>query len=40
MFEEPIMTKEYFFGLCDTFRSPHIWKNENNQWILRSTVFK
>lgn len=40
VFEEPIMTREYFNNLCDSFRSPHIWKREKNQWVIRSTVFK
>ncbi|MCH9770279.1 MAG: N-acetyl sugar amidotransferase [Gammaproteobacteria bacterium] len=35
MFEEPIMTREYFNLLCDNFRSPHLWKHENGQWALR-----
>jgi N-acetyl sugar amidotransferase len=39
MFEHPEMDKEYFQTLCDNFRSPHIWKNENGQWKLRQTVF-
>jgi hypothetical protein len=40
VFEEPIMTREYFNNLCDSFRSPHIWKREKNQWVIRSAVFK
>lgn len=39
MFEEPIMTKEYFDNLADQFRSPHLWKNENGQWKLRRTIY-
>jgi len=35
MFEEPIMTREYFDLLADNFRSPHIWKFVNGEWKLR-----
>ena len=30
--------KDYFFELCDKFRSPHIWKKNKNIWKLRHTV--
>ncbi|MEY8333915.1 N-acetyl sugar amidotransferase [Lachnospiraceae bacterium 47-T17] len=39
MFEQPLMDKEYFMHLCDRFRSPHIWKYVNGEWLLRSTVY-
>lgn len=39
MFEQPEMDREYFERLTDTFRSPHLWKFEGNQWKLRHTVF-
>jgi N-acetyl sugar amidotransferase len=39
MFEQPIMTRDYFDDLCNTFRSPHLWKKGSDGWILRSTVF-
>ncbi len=29
---------EKFIGLCDKFRSPHLWKKENGQWKLRHQV--
>ena len=29
------MTQEEFFNLCDEFRSPHLWKIENDHWVLR-----
>jgi N-acetyl sugar amidotransferase len=32
------MKPERFLELCDRFRSPHLWKQENGQWILRHTV--
>ena len=34
-FEEPTFTLQYFNDLCDTFRSPHIWKYSDKKWILR-----
>ena len=37
-FEEPIIDKSYFDDLCDTFRSPNIWKKTNDGWSLRKTV--
>ncbi|MTI11395.1 N-acetyl sugar amidotransferase [Curvivirga aplysinae] len=40
LFEQPIMDKEYFENMTDRFRSPHIWKHENNDWKLRKTVFE
>lgn len=39
LFEKPIMTKNYFNLLTDKFRSPHIWKLENNKWKLRKTIY-
>jgi hypothetical protein len=38
MFEQPIMDRDYFHSLADSFRSPHIWKKENDVWKLRHTV--
>jgi N-acetyl sugar amidotransferase len=35
MFEQPIMTKEYFLGLADRFRSPHLWIKQDGAWQLR-----
>jgi len=32
--------EDYFFKLCDKFRSSHIWKKKNNIWKLRHTVNK
>ena len=32
--------KNYFFKLCDKFRSPHLWKKTNKKWRLRHTVNK
>ena len=39
MFEQPIMDREYFFRLQDNFRSPHLWKFEENKWRLRHAVW-
>ena len=38
MFEEPIMTREYFNLLANQFRSPHIWFYENEEWKLREPI--
>ena len=37
-FERPIMTKEYFLELADTFRSPHLWQKTDAGWKLRYQV--
>ena len=39
MFEQPIMDRAYFDDLADSFRSPHIWNHQNNEWSLRNTVW-
>jgi len=39
MFEQPILTREYYTHLTDNFRSPHLWKWEDNQWKLRHAVW-
>jgi N-acetyl sugar amidotransferase len=33
------MKPDYFYKLCDRFRSPHLWKKERNEWKLKRTVF-
>lgn len=38
MFEQPIMTRDYFMTLTDNFRSPHLWKFQDDKWILRHQV--
>jgi N-acetyl sugar amidotransferase len=40
LFEEPIMTREYYELLADNFRSPHLWMRRNGQWELRHTVWQ
>lgn len=39
MFEQPIMDRDYFEYLTDSFRSPHLWKKEGNEWKLRDAVW-
>lgn len=38
MFEQPVMTRDYYNRLADSFRSPHLWKWEDSQWKLRKTL--
>ena len=40
MFESPIMDRDYFMRLADTFRSPHLWTRRDGQWKLRRTVWE
>ncbi len=39
MFEQPIMDRDYFDNLADSFRSPHLWKKEKGSWKLRHAVW-
>lgn len=39
-FEHPVMDRDYFFDLCDRFRSPHLWRFENGAWTLRHAVWQ
>lgn len=39
LFETPVVDKDYFLDLCDKFRSPHLWVQQNGEWVLRHTVF-
>jgi len=39
MFEQPIMDREYFDNLADSFRSPHLWKWLDGRWSLRHAVW-
>lgn len=32
--------EDYFHKRCDDFRSPHLWKKINDNWLLRHTVNK
>jgi len=40
MFEEPVMSRDYFLALADRFRSPHLWRRDNGKWALRHTVWQ
>jgi len=37
-FEEPIMDEKYFKALSNTFRSPHLWIFESDEWKLRHPI--
>ena len=39
MFASPAMDRNYFLRLADSFRSPHLWKHEADQFKLRHAVF-
>ena len=39
MFEQPIMDRDYFDALADSFRSPHLWRYDNGVWKLRKGVY-
>jgi N-acetyl sugar amidotransferase len=39
LFEQPRMDRNYFDHLADRFRSPHLWRYENQGWSLRKTVW-
>ena len=32
------MSRDDFLKLCDTFRSPHLWKKDEAGWTLRHQV--
>jgi N-acetyl sugar amidotransferase len=38
MFEEPILTPEYFQKLLNQFRSPHLWIHDSGNWQLRKPL--
>ena len=37
-FEEPRMDAQYFHDICDSFRSPHLWRKNYDKWELRYPV--
>jgi N-acetyl sugar amidotransferase len=40
MFEQPVMDRAYFDALADRFRSPHLWRREDDgTWRLRHAVW-
>jgi len=40
MFEQPIMDRDYFEDLTDSFRSPHLWKRVGDNWDLRRKIWQ
>jgi N-acetyl sugar amidotransferase len=38
-FTQPVMTRDSFLALADSFRSPHLWRREGGQWKLRHAVW-
>lgn len=39
-FEQPIVDREYFDNLCDSFRSPHLWTRTGDGWDLRHKAWE
>ncbi|HYH40699.1 MAG TPA: N-acetyl sugar amidotransferase [Burkholderiales bacterium] len=39
-FERPIVTRDSFMDIADSFRSPHLWRKEGDRWVLRHTVWQ
>lgn len=39
-FERPVVTRESFLELADGFRSPHLWRKDEDGWRLRHTVWE
>jgi N-acetyl sugar amidotransferase len=40
MFEQAVMTREYFMHLADSFRSPHLWMKDGLDWKLRNPIWQ
>lgn len=38
MFEQPVVDRNYFEGLTNQFRSPHLWHLHQGEWRLRHAV--
>ena len=38
VFGQPVMDRDYFDNLADSFKSPHLWRLDGNQWQLRHRV--
>ncbi|MEP7225720.1 MAG: N-acetyl sugar amidotransferase [Gemmatimonadales bacterium] len=38
-FAQPVMDRQSFLKLADSFRSPHLWKREGGEWRLRHVVW-
>ena len=39
-FKNPTLDYDIFSDLTGKFRSPHLWKKENEKWILRKPIYK
>jgi hypothetical protein len=39
-FEQPIMDRDYFDVLADSFRSPHLWSHDVNGWHRLQTIWR
>ena len=37
-FERPIIDRSYFLEMADGFRSPHLWRKDGDEWVLRHKV--
>jgi N-acetyl sugar amidotransferase len=37
-FERPIIDRSYFLEMADGFRSPHLWRKDGDDWVLRHKV--
>ena len=40
MFEQPVMDRDYFEDLTDSFRSPHLWRRVGSEWKLRHKIWQ
>ncbi len=38
-FAQPLMDRDSFMALADRFRSPHLWKKQDGEWVLRHRVW-
>ena len=34
------ISKELFWDVIDSWRSPHIWKKDGNKWVLKSPIWE
>ena len=32
------INEEKFWNIVDRFRSPHLWKKQNNNWVLKNKI--
>ena len=38
-FKQPVLDRDYFDSVVDSFRSPHLWMKQHNEWKLRKSIF-